>query len=92
MAYVTITKDLTEVKDKVAFGLTKRQIVCFSLGGIAGVGTYFLTRHSLGNDLPVNPLAASGKRQTSICIPRMTFCSSILRMNILPCASSFRDR
>ena len=39
MAYVTITKDLTEVKDKVAFGLTKRQIVCFSLGGIAGVGT-----------------------------------------------------
>lgn len=26
MAYVTITKDLTEVKDKVAFGLTKRQI------------------------------------------------------------------
>lgn len=53
MAYVTITKDLTEVKDKVAFGLTKRQIVCFSLGGIAGVGTYFLTRHSLGNDLRV---------------------------------------
>ena len=33
MAYVTITKDLTEVKDKVAFGLTKRQIACFSLGG-----------------------------------------------------------
>ncbi len=25
MAYVTITKDLTEVKDKVAFGLTRRQ-------------------------------------------------------------------
>ena len=39
MAYVTITKDLTEVKDKVAFGLTKRQIACFSLGGIAGAGT-----------------------------------------------------
>ena len=30
MAYVFITKDLTEVKDKVAFGLTKRQILCFS--------------------------------------------------------------
>ena len=39
MAYVTITKDLTEVKDKVAFGLTQRQIACFSLGGIAGAGT-----------------------------------------------------
>ena len=58
MAYVTITKDLTEVKDKVAFGLTKRQIVCFSLGGIAGVGTYFLTRHSLGNDLALLLLIA----------------------------------
>ena len=30
MAYVTITKDLTEVKDKVAFGLTKRQIAASS--------------------------------------------------------------
>lgn len=58
MAYVTITKDLTEVKDKVAFGLTKRQIICFSLGGIAGVGTYFLTRHSLGNDLALLLLIA----------------------------------
>lgn len=58
MAYVTITKDLTEVKDKMAFGLTKRQIVCFSLGGIAGVGTYFLTRHSLGNDLALLLLIA----------------------------------
>ena len=58
MAYVTITKDLTEVKDKVAFGLTKPQIVCFSLCGIAGVGTYFLTRHSLGNDLALLLLIA----------------------------------
>lgn len=55
---MTITKDLTEVKDKVAFGLTKRQIVCFSLGGIAGVGTYFLTRHSLGNDFALLLLIA----------------------------------
>ena len=38
MAYVTITKDLTQVKDKVAFGLTRRQIVCFSLGGFLGAG------------------------------------------------------
>ena len=50
MAYVTITKDLTEVKDKVAFGLTRRQIICFSLGGLLGAGAYFLTRHTLGND------------------------------------------
>ena len=50
MAYVTITKDLTEVKDKVAFGLTRRQIICFSPGGLLGAGGYFLTRRTLGND------------------------------------------
>lgn len=58
MAYVTITKDLTEVKDKVAFGLTKRQIICFSLGGIVGAGAYFLTRHSMGNDVALLLLIA----------------------------------
>lgn len=34
MAYVTITKDLTEVKDKVAFGLTKRQMSAFPWAGL----------------------------------------------------------
>ena len=29
MAYVTVPKDLTKVKSKVMFGLTKRQFVCF---------------------------------------------------------------
>ena len=28
MAYVTVPKDLTHVKSKVLFGLTKRQLVC----------------------------------------------------------------
>lgn len=58
MAYVTITKDLTEVKDKVAFGLTRRQIVCFSIGGILGAGAYFLTRNALGNDISLLLLIA----------------------------------
>ena len=30
MAYVTIPKDLTKVKNKVAFNLTKRQIICIA--------------------------------------------------------------
>ncbi len=51
MAFVTITKDLTEVKEKMAFGLTKRQIICFSFGGVISVGVYFLSRNTLGNDL-----------------------------------------
>lgn len=51
MAYVIITKDLTEVKDKVAFGLTKRQMICFTLAGVVGAGSYFLFRNTLGSDI-----------------------------------------
>ena len=58
MAFVTITKDLTEVKEKMAFGLTKRQIICFSFGGIISVGVYFLSRNMLGNDLAMLLLIA----------------------------------
>ena len=40
MAYVTVPKDLTHVKSKVLFGLTKRQLVCFGgallTGGLPG--------------------------------------------------------
>ena len=38
MAYVTVPKDLTHVKSKVLFGLTKRQLVCF--GGALFVRFY----------------------------------------------------
>ena len=30
MPYVQVPKDLTKVKTKVAFNLTKRQLICFS--------------------------------------------------------------
>ena len=36
MAYVTVPKDLTKIKSKVMFNLTKRQLICFSA---ASVGT-----------------------------------------------------
>ena len=48
MAYVTVPKDLTKVKNKVAFNLTKRQLICFGIGAALGVPTYFLTRNVLG--------------------------------------------
>ena len=35
MAYVPVPKDLTKVKTKVAFNLTKRQIICFTAALIA---------------------------------------------------------
>lgn len=58
MAYVIITKDLTEVKDKVAFGLTKRQMICFTLAGVVGAGSYFLFRNTLGSDIALLLLIA----------------------------------
>lgn len=48
MAYVQVPKDLTRVKTKVMFNLTKRQLVCFGGGGTLGIGFYFLTKNALG--------------------------------------------
>ena len=36
MPFVPVPKDLAKVKTKVAFNLTKRQIVCFGAGGQIG--------------------------------------------------------
>ena len=49
MAYVTVPKDLTHVKSKVVFGLTKRQLICFSGALVIGVPLYFLTRDYISN-------------------------------------------
>ena len=48
MPYVPVPKDLNTVKTKVAFNLTKRQLICFSLAAAVGVPAYFLTRGLLG--------------------------------------------
>lgn len=49
MAYVPVPKDLTRVKTKVAFNLTKRQLICFGSGALVGVPLFFLLRKPLGN-------------------------------------------
>ncbi len=48
MAYVSVPKDLTKVKNKVAFNLTARQIVCFAAAAAIGFPFYFLTRDYIG--------------------------------------------
>lgn len=48
MAYVPVPKDLTKIKSKVMFNLTKRQILCFGGGALIGVPLFFLFRGSLG--------------------------------------------
>jgi len=49
MAYVTVPKDLTKVKSKVLFGLTKRQLACFTPAVLIGVPLFFLLKGSAGN-------------------------------------------
>ena len=48
MAYVPVPKDLTKVKSKLLFNLTKRQLICFGGGALIGVPLFFLLRGSLG--------------------------------------------
>lgn len=50
MPFVPVPKDLTKVKTKVAFNLTKRQLVTFGLGGLVGIPAYLFTRSSIGNE------------------------------------------
>ena len=49
MAYVTVPKDLTKVKSKVMFGLTKRQLVCFGAAALIGVPLFFLLRNTVNS-------------------------------------------
>ena len=48
MAYVTVPKDLTKIKSKMLFGLTKRQLVCFGSAALIGVPLFFLSKGSMG--------------------------------------------
>lgn len=48
MAYVPVPKDLTKIKTKVMFNLTKRQLVCFSGGALFGVPLFFLLKTPIG--------------------------------------------
>lgn len=48
MAYVTVPKDLSEVKTKVLFNLTKRQLICFGIGAAIGIPAFFLLRSFTG--------------------------------------------
>ena len=50
MPFVPVPKDLTKVKSKIAFNLTKRQLICFGAGGLVGIPTYIFTRSIIGNE------------------------------------------
>ena len=49
MAYVNVPNDLSKIKTKLAFNLTKRQIICFGAAAAIGIPAYLLTRSAIGN-------------------------------------------
>lgn len=48
MAFVSVPKDLTKIKNKVVLNLTKRQLVCLSIAAAVGLPFYFLTKDFIG--------------------------------------------
>lgn len=47
-AYIPVPRDLTRVKSKVFFNLTKRQLICFGAAALIGVPFFFFLK-SFGN-------------------------------------------
>lgn len=47
-AYIPVSRDLTRVKTKAFFNLTKRQLVCFGSAALIGVPLFFWIK-SMGN-------------------------------------------
>ena len=43
-SYISVPRDLTKVKSKVMFNLTKRQLICFSVAALLGVPSFFLLK------------------------------------------------
>ena len=43
-SYISVPRDLTKVKSKVMFNLTKRQLLCFSGAALLGVPSFFLIK------------------------------------------------
>ena len=66
MAYVNVPKDLTKVKTKVLFNLTKRQLICFGSGALIGVPLFFLLKGSIGT-------SPSAMVMMVVMIPAMLF-------------------
>ena len=55
MAYVNMTKDFSEVRKVIpGIGLTKRQVIGFSIGAVVGLPVFFFLKIVLGCDLMVD--------------------------------------
>ena len=52
-SFISVPRDLTKVKSKVFFGLTKRQIIFFSVAGLIGIPAFFLIKNFAPTDTAV---------------------------------------
>jgi len=48
-AYISVPRDFSKVKSKVAFNLTARQLICFGAAAVVGVPLFFVLRDAAGN-------------------------------------------
>ena len=51
MAYVPVPKDLSRIKTKVAFNLTKRQLIFFAAALLTGLPLFFYSKTALAQAL-----------------------------------------
>lgn len=45
-AYISVPRDLTRVKSKILFNLTKRQLLCFGAAALIGIPAFFLFKQT----------------------------------------------
>ena len=57
-SYISVPRDLTKVKSKVMFNLTKRQLICFGMAVLAGVPSVFLLKAALSVNAAVMGMMA----------------------------------
>ena len=50
-SYISIPRDLSKVKTKVFFNLTKRQLICFGAGAAVGLPVFFVIKLLFGADI-----------------------------------------
>ena len=63
-AYISVPRDFSKVKSKVAFNLTARQLICFGAAAVVGVPLFFILRDTAGNSGATLGMIDVYKRQT----------------------------
>ena len=51
MAYVNVPKDLKRIRTKIAFGLTKRQLILFGVAIVIGLPLFFYIKSNVGTSI-----------------------------------------